>query len=521
MAPTRVRWRRWALAAATGGALAAVVVSTGGEACSVTDPFLCGPDPVLPVAIGLAVVSVGLLWWLPTAAAGCAAGFAALVSLVYDNAATAPATALLLASCHLLHVLVLRRDAGVQVGLAGLAEAPVPSSWSRAGVAPAQSPTSWVPLVVSVAFGVVGVIWLVTLIWFQLEDRAHVTLQLAAEPPERTWWGIASGLCLLLCLALARVVTARAHRNALASRPPTSGLPVRCSVMDGEAALALPEQPVLFARLVLASGSPSPPDEEYPSKRLRPAVLVGVLRPGGWCALATPDGILLPSRPLEAATALPAAEALDAPVDPFVDDESLDPIARLQMWAEPVMEPKPVVQLPVTLSLNPVQRACGAIIVVLSLAGAWAALHDVRVEGWRELANVGVCVVLVLGGIFLSVSTVVVDDEAYTEIGAWRIETVPLASVVEVRHRDDRVALVTAAGVVKFIGPLGDRGSNTLSHGLPAGATAAGLAAAVEQARRSAVPHPARVPRRLPPGYPWAALAAGVLLVRVLNLFVL
>ena len=66
---------------------------------------------------------------------------------------------------------------------------------------------------------------------------------------------------------------------------------------------------------------------------------------------------------------------------------------------------------------------------------------------------------------------ITVDHDEYTEVGAWRIETVPLSSVVDVRHREDMVALVTSAGVVKFIGPLGDGGSTTLSHGLPTGAT--------------------------------------------------
>ena len=210
-------------------------------------------------------------------------------------------------------------------------------------------------------------------------------------------------------------------------------------------------------------------------------------------------------------------------MDPFADDyDNLDPIAQIQSWAEPVMDPTSPVELPITLSLSPRQRVLAAIIVVLSVAGVWGALHYVPTESWDPVVGIVLGLIVLGGGISLLVSSITLDDAEYTEIGGWRIETVPLSSVVQVRHHEDMVALVTNAGVVKFIGPLGNAGGKTLSHGLPEGATAAGVAAAIERARRSALGRPPHASRhRVPPGYLWAAAAAVVLLIRVLTLFIL
>lgn len=161
-------------------------------------------------------------------------------------------------------------------------------------------------------------------------------------------------------------------------------------------------------------------------------------------------------------------------MDPFADDASLDPIARVQRWAEPVGDPTPTVELPIQLSLNPPKRILAIIIVVLGVAGAWGALHYVGAGSWDPVVGFVLALCLLAAGISFSVSSITLDHKECTEVGAWRIETVPLSSMVRVRHRDDMVALVTDAGLVKFIGPLRDRGSNTLSHGLPEGATAAG-----------------------------------------------
>ena len=202
--------------------------------------------------------------------------------------------------------------------------------------------------------------------------------------------------------------------------------------------------------------------------------------------------------------------------------DSNDQAALLQTWAAPPEDMTPTVQLPVTLSLNPVQRMLALIIVALSMAGAWGTLHYFATESSDALVGVALCLALLATGIGLSVASVSVDHNQYKAVGAWRIVTVPLSRVVKVRHHEDMVALVTDAGVVKFIGPLGDAGSHTLSHGLPEGATAAGLALAIERARRTAVGSPAPTLRhRVPPGYRWAGLAAAVLVVRVFTLFLL
>lgn len=212
----------------------------------------------------------------------------------------------------------------------------------------------------------------------------------------------------------------------------------------------------------------------------------------------------------------------DEPVNSSIDDDSLEPSAQdIQRWSEPVPEAAPTVELPIRLSLNRAQRLGGVTIFVLSVGGAWYLLPYVKSDVWDGLWGVAPCVILPFWAISLSVSTVRLDEDEYTEIGAWGTERVPLSSVVQVRHHDDIVALVTDTGDVRLIGPLGDNGSNTLSHGLPAGATTAGVAAAVERARLTSIGAPPRAHgHRLPPGYPWAALVVGVLLVRLLTVFV-
>ena len=107
------------------------------------------------------------------------------------------------------------------------------------------------------------------------------------------------------------------------------------------------------------------------------------------------------------------------------------------MWAEPVVDQTPTVWLPNTLSLNPVQRACVILIALLALAGAWGTLHYVAAESWVAILGIVVCVVLLGAVIGFSVSSITLDHHEYTETGAWRIETVPLSSVVEVHHRQD------------------------------------------------------------------------------------
>lgn len=250
-------------------------------------------------------------------------------------------------------------------------------------------------------------------------------------------------------------------------------------------------------------------------------MLVGELRPEGWCALATPAGLVLPTARLEPAGEFPETDVLDVEPDRFVDDESLLPLERLQLWDGPGVGEDPMVQLPIRLSLNPLQRACGILIAVLALAGAWGMLHYLTSDPIEITFGFLMSLSVLGAGIGFSVSTISVDADAYTALTAFRCDLVPLSDVVAVRHSADTVALVTADGEIRFIGPFDDGGRNTLTHGLPPGTTTAGVAAAVEQARTLAVGRPpGDVRRGVPPGYPWAVLAGALLLVRVLTLFV-
>lgn len=209
-------------------------------------------------------------------------------------------------------------------------------------------------------------------------------------------------------------------------------------------------------------------------------------------------------------------------MEPFVDDANLDPIVRIQSWSKPVVDQTPTVHLPLTLSFSRVERTAAVIVGVASVAAAWILMQYVGPDDLRSDMAFLTSFLVIAVGIQLSVSRIVLDDNHYTEVGAWLIMTVPLSTVIDVRYQQDVVALVIPPGIIKIIGPLRDRGKNTLTHGLPPGTTAGGLAAAVEQARRSALGRPAPAPRHhVPPGYPWAALAAGILVVRALTLFVL
>lgn len=527
--PTRVRSPRWGLVAATAAAVAVTGVTSRGASCAAYEPTFCVQDPVLPAAIGLLVASAALLWWQPWVAATCVAGFTILVRVVYPNATGPVIAGVLLLVMHLLHLLVLRREAADRLASAARAVVPVPAGWCGIGRVSTVGRFP-VPFAAPIALALLSVVSFVVLVRALMADRADLVAEAVLEAPERTWWGLFAAGCLAGSLLLARPVITHRRRLALAERPPASGLPVRYTAPDVHEdddvdrdvpmALVLPRQDVVFAGLKVSPSAEGRPEDRAPSEHLSSGVLVGELRPGGWCALATPDGLLLPTRQLEGVSTFPGTDVLDVPVDPFVKDESREPLDRLRLWHEPDVE-APTAQLPIVLSLNGPQRAGGVVIAVLALAGAWGAIHYVAGDP-SLVVPIGLCLLMFVCAIGLSGSTVRLDQEEYVQATPFRRDVVPLTSVVAVRHREDSVALVTKAGDIRFLGPFDDGGSNTLSHGLPPGTTTAGVAAAVELARRGAAARPARAdPRRIPSGFAWVALGVVVLVARVLTRYVL
>ena len=79
------------------------------------------------------MASAALLWWQPWVAATCVAGFTILVRVVYPNATGPVIAGVLLLVMHLLHLLVLRREAADRLASAARAVVPVPAGWCGIG----------------------------------------------------------------------------------------------------------------------------------------------------------------------------------------------------------------------------------------------------------------------------------------------------------------------------------------------------------------------------------------------------
>ena len=548
VAPVRVRWRRWALAGASGAAFLVSVLGEADTRCSADDPAVCGPDLVFSVAFVLAIGTVVLLWWRPYVAAGCALAFAA-VDLAYDDVWTANVAWPFVAVLHVAHVVALRRDAAQQRALAARAMTPLPSRATSvpprgSGAGPVGPFPVGAVLLAVVAFGCLGM-----LLRAQASDRAHVARSevvhgtvaevsddgavigirldhgplatpqlvelepldaydvgddvlvrvdptdpgwshLVAEPPDRTWWAsLAFGAALLALLLAERLVTARVRRGALLAHPPTHGVPVRCVVDDADVALlSCVDRDVVFADLdVVVSeerAGPPPWEDDRLGDGLEPAHLVGDVRHGGWCAVVTAAGTTLPEGPLQAIGELPGIQDLE-------DDLDDEPAADPREWTEPV--PANVVPAPL-----PVRLAPGALERLLWMGAALAAtafalwLLDPEVGGWfRSLFVVLFGVEAAYWGVSRAMESVTVDRAAVTVTSALRRVLMPIAEIEEVRCSQTHVLVLFGDDESLELGPFG--GGSVGRHRLDPrpvprddGPTAAQVGAAIDDARVAA-----------------------------------
>ena len=611
VAPTRVRWRRRALAGATVVAFAASVVGAGDQRCSVDDLTVCGPDPLFSAALALVAASVALLWWRPWVAAACAVGFAAL-DLAYDDVWAARLMWPVVAALHLAHVWALRRESQEQLALAEAGSGPVPAGWARTRPGSSAASGSALPVAAAVVLAAVAGASLLMLARAEAADRSHLAgsvvvraavtgweddllrvrierppagvpaelsldslddhapgdvvvvrvdptdlgwSHLEAEPPDPTWWlTVATAAGLLAALLAARSIAGRMRRGALAQHPPTEGVAVRYALDEGGTALlVLPRDDVVFGYVDLLPGpQPALPDEAVLAEELRPGVLVGTVRPGGWCALATEDGLLLPDGPLSAEPELPPVSDVEGALD------AEDP----RSWSFPVPDDATPAALPVALGPSSADRLVGAGAAVLAVAVvSW-------MVGWEEASWFqGLFLVALAGevahwGVDRAVRGVRVDGQAVHTVSALRREVVPLWAVEEVRCTPHHVVLTFvedagdgpgAAGSpgrrgdidgpgdpdamdgvddvddpmegILEIGPFGEalgrhgfRPAGEAARGATVvGPTAAEVAAALDLARvvrsaaRGAGDAREEAESRLGPGVPWLVLAAAVL----------
>lgn len=548
VAPVLVRWRRWALAGASGVAFVASLFGDAGTRCSATDPAVCGPDLTFSLAIVLAIGTVALLWWRPYVAAACAVAFAAL-DLAYDDVWTANVAWPVVAALHVAHLVALHRETAQQRALAARAMAPLPPrdtpvTMRGAAVAPAGPFPLGAVLLAVVAVGCLGM-----LLRAQASDRAHLARSevvhgtvaevpdddtvigirldrgpqappqlvelepldsydvgedvlvrvdptdpgwshLVAEPPDRTWWAsLAFGAALLALLMAERRVTARVRRGALLAHPPTHGVPVRCVVDEVDVAvLACVDEDVVFADLDVrprAEGAGPPPGEgDRLRDGLQPAHLVGDVRHGGWCAVVTAEGIELPEGPLRALGDLPGIEDVEADLD---DEPGDDP----RGWTEPVPTNAAPAALPVHLRPTLLERVLwtGAAITATVFA-LW--LLDPGTGGWfRSLFVVLFGVESAYWALSRAADSVTVDRSGLTTTSALRRRHVPMVDIEEVRCSQTHVVVLGRDDDSLEIGPFG--GGAGRRHRLDPraeprddGPTAAQVGAAIDDARVAA-----------------------------------
>lgn len=149
-------------------------------------------------------------------------------------------------------------------------------------------------------------------------------LRLVAEPDDPTWWvTVALGALLVAGLLAHRELTGDRARRRL-SRGPDGAvrLAVRVVIDPDDVAAILPAGAGFSADVVVAA---FPVTERLhletaEERRLTdpvPAVLYGDIRDGGWCAVVTPDGLVLPQGPVATVPGSPVYAA----DDPDFDDE--------------------------------------------------------------------------------------------------------------------------------------------------------------------------------------------------------
>ncbi|MEO6790773.1 MAG: hypothetical protein ABI249_09350, partial [Ornithinibacter sp.] len=343
----------------------------------------------------------------------------------------------------------------------------------------------------------------------------------AGEPPDPTWWAsLALGAALLSGLLAERLLTARMRRAVFLARPPTRGVPIRYAVDDGSCAvLACVEGEAVFAELQVIPAADLPQAGPL-AESLRPAYLVGDVRTGGWCAVATADGMLLPESPLSAWPDLPLSSQVE-------EESGGDP----REWSSPVPESALPAALPVRLGPTVLDRVLGVAAAVGATAfGVW--LLDPEVGGWfSSLLILAGVMNVAYWGVNRAVESVTVDRSGLSVASALRRSTVAMMSVEEVRCTPTHVLVLGAEGQELEIGPFGagEPGRHSVvSRGRPAmGPSAAQVASAIDHARVAASSVDATrtgeggARWRPGTGVPWLALVAAVVLVRYLQVFVL
>jgi hypothetical protein len=514
VAPERVSWRRWALAAASGVAFAVSVMGEPDIPCSADDPAFCGPDLTFSLAIVLALATVALLWWRPFVAAGCAVAFAVL-DLLFDEVWTANVAWPLVAALHVAHVVVLRRGQARQRALAERASVPLPVR-----DAPAAGPRSaagrlgpyhlGAALLAVVAAGCIGM-----LVRAEASDRAHLARSevvrgtvsevsddeytigirldrgqgrpaeqielepydvydvgddvlvrldptdpgwshLVAEPPDRTWWASLSlGAGLLAVLLAERPLTARMRRGAFLAHPPTHGVPVRAAVDEmGGAVVACVDRDVVFAGLDTLAQPGSRPDQR-PEPDDSPEVSLK-----DEAQLAHLVGDLRPG----GWCAIVAEDGIRLPEGPLEAIADLPTFTDVDAWDEEEEDPRvgtDPVPADVTPAALPVHRrpqlwerlVGAAATVALTAFGLWMmAPEDID---WFQAGGVALgCLAGARWAVGLAVDSVTVDRDAITLRSALQRSRVPMADIVEVRCSSVDVVLVTRDQDILEFGPV-------------------------------------------------------------------
>lgn len=550
VAPERVSWRRWALAAASGVAFAVSVMGEPDIPCSADDPAFCGPDLTFSLAIVFALATVALLWWRPFVAAGCAVAFAVL-DLMFDEVWAANVVWPLVAALHVAHVVALRREHGRQRALAERVTVPLPvrdtptrppSAAGRLGLYHLGA-----ALLAVVALGCIGM-----LVRAEASDREHLARSvvvrgtvtevsddeytigirldrgpgraaqqielepydlydvgddvlvrvdpgdpgwshLVAEPPDRTWWASLSLAAGLLAILLAeRPLTARMRRAAFLAHPPTHGMPVRYAVDEaGGTVVACVDRDVVFAGLDTVA-QPRPQSDHLPAPEDSPVVN---LRDEAQLAHLVGD-----ARP-GGWCAIVTGDGIRLPEGPLEALADLPTFSDVDAWDEDEEDPRvgtdPVpaeaspAALPVHRKPSLLHRAGGACVTVAATAfGLWM-LEPADVGPIQAVFVVLACLEGARWGVGLAVESVTVDRDAITLRSALQRSRVAMADIAEVRCSSAHVVVVTRDEDVLEIGPFengpaGRHGAGPLRAAPDSGPTAAEVAVAIDHARVAA-----------------------------------
>ena len=524
VAATPKAWLRWVLVGLWIAAIVGLVFGDD-EPCSATDPTVCEPDLVFSVAIVFCLAAVGLLWWRPLVAAGCAVLFA-ILDLLCDTVFLANVGWTVVALAHFAHAVYLGRCSGRQRSIARAASVPLPP-WTK-GRSRALRLDGAHQLMVAAALGLVLVTFgaaygydravgldgehaarsrIIEGVVLSVEDddgnqRVRVDSHIEgfpkevkvsfaevpdvgddvalrvdpldaswthpiAESPDRTWWAtIGVGALVLAALLAERLVAVRVRRRLLMEHHHAVGVPVRVFTdnLDFVGLVATDSTRALGefpVDEVLRLDTPSARRVAAPTE----ALLVGDVRNGGWVALATSTGLRLPLGPL---AALPKDTDID--MDSF-DRDPEDPTE----WSEPLPMGTIPLSLPVVVEAPAWRKLLGGLGAIAAVMGGCAILWDDGVD-FGGVAVVLGAASLMHWGLDEMVQRVWVTAEGFEMRSVFsRVES-PMGDVREVRIDDD-VALVIFddESVLEVAPPDGDH---------------RGLAAAIERAAAAAPRQP-------------------------------